>query len=77
MDGELVAMDSQGVPTFEALQRALRRQPGQRPLYFQVFDLLELDGRRLTGIPLVERKPAGRRGGGAVPAVVERAEDSS
>jgi bifunctional non-homologous end joining protein LigD len=51
-----VAVDSQGVPTFEALQRALRRQPGQRPLYFQVFDLLELDGRRLTGLPLLERK---------------------
>jgi bifunctional non-homologous end joining protein LigD len=56
LDGELVAVDSQGVPTFEALQRALRRQPGQRPLYFQVFDLLELDGRRLTGLPLLERK---------------------
>jgi bifunctional non-homologous end joining protein LigD len=56
LDGELVAVDSQGVPTFEALQRALRRQPGQRPLYFQVFDLLELDGHRLTGLPLLERK---------------------
>jgi hypothetical protein len=38
LDGELVAVDSQGVPTFEVLQRASRRQPGQRPLYFQVFD---------------------------------------
>jgi ATP-dependent DNA ligase len=41
LDGELVAVDSQGIPSFEALQRALRRQPGQRPVYFQVFDLLE------------------------------------
>jgi bifunctional non-homologous end joining protein LigD len=56
LDGELVAVDKQGVPTFEALHRALRRQPGKRPLYFQVFDLLELDGRRLTGLPLLERK---------------------
>lgn len=56
LDAELVATDTAGVPTFEALQRELRHRPGRRPLYLQVFDLPELDGASMADHPLTERK---------------------
>ena len=44
-----------GVTSFAALQDALSRGQAQR-LTYHVFDLLHLDGRDLTGPPLIERK---------------------
>ena len=56
LDAELIAVDAAGLPTFEALQRGLRRESARRSLYLQVFDLLQLRGDDLTGQPLIERK---------------------
>jgi len=55
LDGELVYLTEEGFPDFDALQRATRKSESVR-LYYQVFDLLDLDGRDLTGLSLLERK---------------------
>jgi bifunctional non-homologous end joining protein LigD len=54
IDGEAVVLDAAGRSSFQALQNALKGAP-ERVDYF-AFDLLELDGEDLTGLPLVERK---------------------
>ena len=66
VDGEVVALDAQGRPSFSLLQdrTGIRtgRAPGTKrhgppaPAVFQVFDLLHLDGRSLLAVPLEERK---------------------
>jgi DNA polymerase LigD, ligase domain len=55
LDGEIAVLGDDGVTSFAALQDALSRGQGER-LTYHVFDLLYLDGRDLTGLPLVERK---------------------
>ena len=55
LDGEIAVMGEDGVTSFAALQDALSRGQAQR-LTYHVFDLLHLDGRDLTGLPLIERK---------------------
>ena len=55
LDGEIVVEDESGVSSFSALQEALKNGDRQRFVYY-VFDLLHLDGRDLTGRPLIERK---------------------
>ena len=54
LDGEAVVMDADGRSSFQALQGALKGAPGS--IDFIAFDLLELDGEDLTGLPLTERK---------------------
>ena len=59
LDGELVALDSQGLPDFGLLQQAINlgkgaRQPGD--IVYYPFDLLHLDGTNLLKVPLFERK---------------------
>jgi bifunctional non-homologous end joining protein LigD len=56
LDGEVVALDSSGKPSFQLLQAC--NMPGEKkpPLFYYVFDLLNLDGKDLTGLPLVKRK---------------------
>jgi bifunctional non-homologous end joining protein LigD len=54
IDGEAVVMDPDGRSSFQALQGALKGTPGT--IDFMAFDLLELDGEDLTGLPLIERK---------------------
>ena len=44
LDGELVALDSQGRPSFQLLQSNLSRT---LPVYFYAFDLLNRDGELL------------------------------
>ena len=66
VDGEVVALDEAGRPSFSLLQdrTGIRtwRTPGQRatgepaPVVYQAFDLLHLDGRSLLAVPLEERK---------------------
>ncbi len=54
IDGEVVAVDAQGRPSFQALQNR-----GAHPGYsivFYAFDLLHLNGRDLTRVPLEERQ---------------------
>jgi bifunctional non-homologous end joining protein LigD len=54
IDGEAVVLDHDGRSSFQALQGALKGAPGTIDYY--AFDLLELDGEDLTGMPLTERK---------------------
>jgi bifunctional non-homologous end joining protein LigD len=59
LDGEVVAFDAAGRPSFEALQGRMAGRAGRRrgaPVAFLVFDLLWLDGRLLTGLPYTERR---------------------
>jgi bifunctional non-homologous end joining protein LigD len=54
IDGEVVALDENGRSDFGRLQRAL--DGGGETLRYYAFDLLELDGEDLSGLPLIERK---------------------
>jgi bifunctional non-homologous end joining protein LigD len=55
IDGEIVALDDAGIPSFAALQAALsERKTGN--LVFFAFDLLFADGRDLRSRPLSDRK---------------------
>jgi bifunctional non-homologous end joining protein LigD len=56
LDGELVYLNDEGMPDFERLREATRSGKAANHLYYQVFDLLNLNGRDLTRRPLVERK---------------------
>ena len=64
VDGEIVALDAEGRPSFQLLQPRMHvgeagRQRARResaPLFYYVFDLLWVDGRDLTARPLRERK---------------------
>jgi bifunctional non-homologous end joining protein LigD len=66
LDGEIVAFDATGRPSFEVLQRrmhvtapaALRRLTSSTPVVYAIFDLLHLDGRSLTGLPYAQRRAA-------------------
>jgi bifunctional non-homologous end joining protein LigD len=54
VDGEIVALDSQGSPSFQALQH--RGSHAGHQIVFYAFDLLHLDGNDLTGEPLLKRR---------------------
>lgn len=54
LDGEIVAVNDEGIPNFNKLQNWKREQDA--PLQYYIFDLLWYDGRNLMGLPLTERK---------------------
>jgi len=54
-DGEIVALDANGVNDFQLLQNSLKQNSSANLVYY-IFDLLHLDGRDLTSKPLVARK---------------------
>ena len=54
LDGEIVVEDERGISNFSLLQTDLKDGGTDRFIYY-AFDLLHLDGRDLTGEPLVER----------------------
>jgi bifunctional non-homologous end joining protein LigD len=64
LDGELVALDPAGRPSFERLQprmhvggdAAVRRLMKSVPVTFFVFDVLHLDGRSTLSLPYEERR---------------------
>src|SRR5262249_33161009 len=56
LDGEIVAVDAQGRSSFQLLQAYLSPGLHKPPLVYYVFDLLNLEGRSLAGLPLNERK---------------------
>lgn len=63
LDGELVALDGSGRPSFARLQRRwpMRRRPAaallrQVPVRFYAFDLIALDGRDLSDLPYWQRR---------------------
>jgi DNA ligase D-like protein (predicted ligase) len=53
VDGEIVATDDEGTPSFAALQKS---QSSKAPLYFYVFDVLVYRGKDVTKLPLHERR---------------------
>jgi len=55
IDGEVVALDEAGAPSFAGLQAALSEEKTDDLIFF-AFDLLHADGEDLTGLPLSERK---------------------
>jgi bifunctional non-homologous end joining protein LigD len=55
LDGEIVALDAAGVPSFASLQEALVDGDTARLVFF-VFDLLFADGADLRELPLSQRK---------------------
>ena len=63
LDGEIVAL-KEGIPNFELLQqrmslrnlRTLPRLLEKIPVLYYVFDIIELDGKSLLRVPLIERK---------------------
>jgi bifunctional non-homologous end joining protein LigD len=66
LDGEIVALDAEGRPSFERLQQRMglsseteiRRKMREVPVAYFIFDLLYLDGRSLMRTPYVERRKA-------------------
>ncbi len=57
IDGEIVALDRNGKPSFDAL----RYRQHRGAIVFYAFDLLHLDGEDLSQYPLLARKTALRR----------------
>jgi len=66
LDGEVVAFDEAGRPSFERLQRrmhvasdsVIRRRMADTPVVYAIFDLLYLDGHSLMTLPYTERRAA-------------------
>jgi bifunctional non-homologous end joining protein LigD len=64
LDGEVVALDAEGRPSFGALQRRMhvtaestvRRLARETPVTYVIFDLLWLDGHSLMDLPYEERR---------------------
>jgi bifunctional non-homologous end joining protein LigD len=56
LDGEVVALDPEGRSSFQLLQSYHRAGSRRPPLLYYVFDLLNLQGRDLSGLPLWQRK---------------------
>jgi bifunctional non-homologous end joining protein LigD len=64
LDGELVALDDDGVPSFERLQprmqahghAAVRERAGAQPVVLMVFDVLWLGGHSTCELPYTERR---------------------
>jgi bifunctional non-homologous end joining protein LigD len=64
LDGEIVALDKEGKPSFGALQRrmhlasesAVRRLAKDAPVTYMIFDLLWLDGHSLMDLSYEERR---------------------
>jgi bifunctional non-homologous end joining protein LigD len=53
LDGEIVAFDEEGRPSFQLLQNRGRES---HPLQYMVFDIVYRDGQRLFRVPLEDRK---------------------
>jgi bifunctional non-homologous end joining protein LigD len=63
VDGEVIAFDQDGRPSFQRMQDRFHRSPeelarhrGRVPIQFVAFDLLWLDGESLLELPLAERR---------------------
>jgi bifunctional non-homologous end joining protein LigD len=64
LDGEVVAFDADGRPSFQKLQgrmhltseHAVRRLSQSDPVHYVIFDLLWLDGHSLMALPYSERR---------------------
>src|SRR6266446_217830 len=54
LDGEIVALDGEGIPRFQLLQQWQKRPTA--PVSFYLFDLLWYDGRDPTGKTVLQRR---------------------
>ncbi|MDG4822957.1 non-homologous end-joining DNA ligase [Asanoa sp. WMMD1127] len=63
LDGEIVVLGRNGLPSFAALQQRMRSSTPIKgmPVRFYLFDLLHLDGTDLTQLPYAERRDALQR----------------
>lgn len=52
LDGEVVALDKKGTPSFQLLQH----YNYDSPLIYYVFDLLQVNKKNICSLPLIERK---------------------
>ncbi len=55
IDGEIVALDEQGISSFQLLQ-AFELGQERPPIFYYAFDLLRLNGKDLRETPLIQRK---------------------
>jgi bifunctional non-homologous end joining protein LigD len=78
VDGELVALEPDGRPSFPLLQTRMNleragditREARRTPVRYYLFDVLAEGGEDLTGLPLRQRRPRlERAAGAAVPAI--------
>lgn len=64
VDGEIVALDATGRPSFALLQnrmhltsaREIEREVVRTPIRYHLFDLMHLDGHDITALPLHDRR---------------------
>jgi bifunctional non-homologous end joining protein LigD len=64
IDGEIVALDPQGRPSFPLLQkrmnlvqaRDIAQEAARTPVHLYLFDVLEVGDRDVGGVPLIERR---------------------
>jgi bifunctional non-homologous end joining protein LigD len=78
VDGEIVAMDAAGRPSFSRLQdrmhlsraREIEREVIRTPVRYHLFDLLRLEGHDLTALPLRDRRELLERVAADLPAPV-------
>ena len=64
LDGEIVALDTQGRPSFTRLQnrmhltkpREIAAESRRTPVRYHLFDVVELDGKDVSSLPLSQRR---------------------
>jgi bifunctional non-homologous end joining protein LigD len=54
LDGEIVALDAEGIPRFQLLQQRQKRPTA--PVVFYLFDVIWSEGRDLTGKTVLQRR---------------------
>lgn len=55
LDGELIVIDKQGKPDFEAMMERFQSKKSLHPIQFFTFDIIYFKGKKVT-LPLIERK---------------------
>ncbi len=56
VDGEIVALDDKGRSSFQLLQNAKRNPAIHARIFYVMFDLMHVDGRDTTSLPLTQRR---------------------
>lgn len=56
LDGELIVSDTKGKPDFEAVMSRFMSHKDKTPVSFVAFDVIQHHGKRVTGLPLIDRK---------------------
>jgi DNA ligase 1 len=56
LDGEIVVIDTLGKPDFEAMMERFMSRSSNHKIQYCVFDAIYLNGKKVTHLPLIERK---------------------